>query len=265
MKKKGVGYVASALICGVMLCACNGTLSEDKALTVAQKIVDKRKASSFAYPETKFTYTLSESINKITLSSEYRSQKGVYYYAATTTNAFSSTASESVTVSEYVYTKDGVYYDAMATGSYKTYSKLTQSAYAARLTLLEKSASTELEKQADDQYSSLEDIIKERSSKTSSATTSSATSQTFTYASKGEGDLTVKAHVVNNDSSNKGDMTISLAFHDSLPVSENLTGNVQEMSSGVSETLDEKIEVGLDWSHCEAIYPAISEYSLTTL
>jgi hypothetical protein len=274
MKKQHV--VLPCLLLVSTLAACGNSLSKDQAVAAAKKIQAYHNASDFAYKQDKVTFTMSGSENGVSTSTEVRIEKDKYYYVTLTTNtpATSSTAATKSAMTTYLFSKDGKYYSATDDGTTKSYSTMDILIFAASIKTLEEASYATIDGIAETAYATLDGFIKandtsssSKASSSSAATSAAATSDaqaitvTYTYASTGDGNLTITGNSVEDDSNAKMTGKEAVAFDNYYPVSFNADSNGTYTQSSSQVKSSNKQDVTFKWGTCTAIYPDLSSYS----
>ena len=280
MKKQHV--VLPTMLLVSTLTACGNGISLADAVNAAKKIQAYHEADSFAYKQDKVTFTMNGVADGASSSMEVRIEKDKYYYLSLTTNtpATSSTAATKSSSSTYLFIKDGKYYSATDDGTTKSYSTMDILVFAAGIKTLEEGSYTMIDGFAETAYAALDGFIKandtsssSNASATSAATSSAATSSeaatseaqnvkvTYSYASTGDGNLTITGDSVEDDSSAKMTSKSAIAFDKYYPVSltSNSDGTSTQSSSQVKSST--KQDVTFKWDTCTQIIPDLSSYS----
>jgi len=282
MKKQHV--VLPTMLLVSTLTACGNGISLADAVNAAKKIQAYHEADSFAYKQDKVTFTMNGVADGASSSMEIRIEKDKYYYLSLTTNtpATSSTAATKSSATTYLFSKDSKYYNATDDGTTKSYSTMDILVFAGAIKVAEEGlfGYPMIDGFAETAYTALDGFIKandtsssSNASATSAATSSAATSSeaatseaqnvkvTYSYASTGDGNLTITGNSVEDDSSAKMTDKSAIAFDKYYPVSltSNSDGTSTQSSSQVKSST--KQDVTFKWDTCTQIIPDLSSYS----
>lgn len=250
-----------------LLGSCAHSLSQADAVAQAKKILAKRSDTSFAYDWSKVTATLMESGNDISGQFEYRSIQGSYYYASSSltmpVDVSSSSSKVSLSVFESLYEKDGLNYDFTDNGSGKYVATFASKAdFSSRLTALEGNMHESITDSADLCYNFLDTFVENVSqSSSSSLSPDSSTKIDYSYASSGDGNLTLIMTGAANGSHGTMAYKATYAFNNYLPVSSFGTGTGKIVSSSTEVAISTKLDNHFDWGNCTPIYFDVADYS----
>lgn len=263
--KKPIALLTS-LIAITLLAACQSqSISQDAALAQANKIMAKHDETSFAYPSAKFTVGFTMTGEEGAMSREYRCIKDTYLCASLTTKVYatSSSAASEQSITGYLYSKDGKFIEAMDKGTSKSYTELTAADFATAMTTATASATSMSNSLGESCYSGLADFIKKFTPSSSSGVSSSNDSvkENYTFASKGDGNLTINEKVSMDSEGTKITTEGVVAFDNYYPVkiSSHTSGNVVSSSVTVKTTLS--VDATMNWTSCDTLYPDLSGYT----
>jgi len=208
----------------------------------------------------------SESAN----TSDVRITRGSYCYLASTMKspATSSEAAFNKATKEYLFIADSKYYEAMEDDGTKSYSELTKAAFDTKIVKMQAIYYWIIEGFAILAYSLLDTYFP---STTSSASTSeNVTSEstnvktTQTYASTGDGNLTVNTTVDRDDSTAKGKAVSVLAFDAYYPTAMKEDDAGTAYSDSSTADLDHHVNISFHWDNCDQIISDLTQYSLAS-
>ena len=291
MKKQHV--VLPTMLLVSVLAACGNSLNKDQAVAAAKKIQAYHAADNFAYKTDKLTFTTSIVAGNGVLSAEVRLIKDTYVYSASSMSVPTSeaTSSAAINVIEYLYTKDSKYYHVETVGDEVVINtELTQAEFTTLYTGttgvpgVGSSALASVISAAEGAYTSLNAFITENDTSSSSkaatsvatsAVTSEATSelpiisltseeglsQSYVYASSGDGNLSITANITESNASTHLTGQTAIAFNNYYPeyVTGFSKGTVASGSSEVEE--DGSFDMRFKWGECTEINPTISASS----
>jgi hypothetical protein len=274
MKKPHLILAAFALIGTLSACGAK-SITQAQAVEAAKKIQAKHSETSFAYPQDKLTMTESSTLNGLGLSNEYRIIKGQYFYVTSTleTPATSAASASKATIAAYLYSKDSKYYQASDNAGSKTYSELTQADFTSALSLALNGDGTSsnpgayktIDGEAENAYSTLSDFIKQygSSSASSSVSSSSASAEniTMSFASTGDGNLTLSATTKADSDGTKEDGQETIVFNNYYPESMSAYAKGTTVSSSSSKEISLTADIRFHWDSCDPIYPDLSQYT----